>query len=515
MSLSFYIRLLVLGFFLQGTVFAQTPILHLTMDKSTPGKVQDFSGKRNHAEIMGNLRFVPDKFGDDCRALSFEGGGYLKIPHNTSLDLDKGFTSAAWLKLPYSNGLQWVTLICKGETLTEKPNSPAYRVQMTNSTASYNTASTKTIDIIRQSFPQGQWFHFATVFNGYSLTVYVNGVRANQFVVSDPIVNNREDLNIGRDIPGAIEFFEGIMDDLKVWDNVLTPNQIQKVYRDETHFHKGNACPPPPSVPSRPVVKQNRPKPDPTPPTPPATPDPNIPSWDQYTEQEEEPVVASTPPQPQPDPYDEEPEIDEPVTAVSTPPSSTYVPPTDTAYDFSEVARNNIVLVLDVSASMRQTNRLPLLKETFTNLLQYMREEDRISVIAFAGQSLILVEGVPATRSVRISSAIDKLNSKGDTKRKPALKSAFKLAQRYYIDGGNNRIILATDADNELPEIFKISEKIGESNVYLSIFSFGDYRNNRRDQFDLIAENGHGNHEKITVDNVEAALLRELKAIRK
>ncbi|MEL6133630.1 MAG: hypothetical protein AAFR59_09735, partial [Bacteroidota bacterium] len=69
--------------------------------------------------------------------------------------------------------------------------------------------------------------------------------------------------------------------------------------------------------------------------------------------------------------------------------------------------------------------------------------------------------------------------------------------------------------DNELPEIFNISEKIGESDVFLSVFSFGDYRNNRRDQFDLIAENGKGNHEKITPDNVEIALLRELKAIRK
>ncbi len=524
-------------------LIGQTPILHMRMDRENDIDMSDASGHGHTAKLIGGLTFVPDRFGNDCRALQFDGTGFLRIPHSADLNISQGFTAAAWMKLPYATDLQWVTLLCKGELPKETPNSPAYRVQFTSRTSSYNSASTKTIGNIRQYFIEGQWFHLATVFDGGQFIIYQNGKETARYTVYDDLSDNREPLNIGRDIPGNTEFFKGIMDEVKLWNKVLDKKTIKKLYEDDSYKNLGSACPKPapPATPStpiasvpddvptwqdmtpvpvtqapsappasqptpRPVRPRNpskpglQPKPTPPPATSPATPAISDPPAD--------PISTPAQADPLPDPFVE------PAPAVVDTPAAAPLPNPDTLYSFAGIAQNNLTLVLDVSSSMKSSNRLPLLKKTFLELLQYMRDEDKISIIAFAGGSKVVLDGISATRQSAIELSIERLGSAGSTKGKPALKKALRLAKKNYIKGGNNRIIMATDGEFELAGLLPIAEDIEDQGIYLSMFSFGFHKSEKEMTFEAIAETGNGYHANITKQNVESALLRELKAIR-
>ncbi|MEM7655798.1 MAG: LamG domain-containing protein [Bacteroidota bacterium] len=229
------------------SAFGQKPVLHLLMDQEPSQSLSDQSGKKNNAYLNGNLAFVPDRFGNDCRAIEFDGSsGYLSIPHDKSLSLSSSFTVSAWVMLPTgtrSQGLQWLTLVCKGENPQETAYSPAFRAQLTSATASVNTASTKTIGSIRQDFPMNRWFHVATVYDGYQLTIYADGREMGRYSLQDPIYANQEPLNIGRDIPGNKEFFKGMMDELKLFNDALTPAEVADLAQDQSSLGLGSACP--------------------------------------------------------------------------------------------------------------------------------------------------------------------------------------------------------------------------------------------------------------------------------
>lgn len=279
-------------------VFSQQAVLDLSLDRELNGQISDRSSKDHQVMMRGNLQFVPDRFGNDCRALYFDGyGSFLSVPHARSLNMSS-FTVSAWLKLPATgmNELQWITLICKGENPVEDNYSPAYRAQLTSYTASVNTASTKSVGTINQTFPESSWFHMAMSYDGQQMIIYRNGIEVDKFYAGDQISNNSEPLNIGRDIPGNREFFMGTMDDLKLFPTVLNRNQISRLAADRSDDGLGSACPPPPT-----------PQTPPTPRTPVAsqtsTSTQPVPDFSGYSERPSTPVtpapsqpVAQTPP---------------------------------------------------------------------------------------------------------------------------------------------------------------------------------------------------------------------------
>ncbi|MEM6262594.1 MAG: VWA domain-containing protein, partial [Bacteroidota bacterium] len=114
-------------------------------------------------------------------------------------------------------------------------------------------------------------------------------------------------------------------------------------------------------------------------------------------------------------------------------------------YNFENVADNNLVLLLDVSSSMRREDKLPLLKQSFKKLIKYMRQQDKISVVTYSSDAEVVLGGVSALRQKDIERALDELKSGGGTRSKNALRKAFRVAQQHFISNGNNRIILATD----------------------------------------------------------------------
>lgn len=241
------------------------------------------------------------------------------------------------------------------------------------------------------------------------------------------------------------------------------------------------------------------------------------------------------PPRPQPtrpEPVAEDPEPEPSVPAITqidvrpqqeeqyTPPP-TVVPPAVTMpaaadpYSFEGVAENNLVLLLDVSASMRKPGKLPLLKTSFAKMLDHMRPEDQVTVIVYSGSADVVIEAVSASQKEVIEAAISTLSGSGGTKGKAALRKAYNLARRHFIEGGNNRIIMATDGYFDVPALYDMAESGSTEDVSLSVFSFGNLAQNKINELSELAAKGGGNYQMIDEANVDTALLNEAKAVRR
>lgn len=186
----------------------------------------------------------------------------------------------------------------------------------------------------------------------------------------------------------------------------------------------------------------------------------------------------------------------------------------DSTYDLSGYAPNNLVMVLDVSASMNKPGKLPLLRDAFVNLLAFMRPEDKISVITYSGKAVLQLDGVPASEQEKIANTITGLKSLGETKPAKAIQMAYEQAQAHLIASGNNRIIFATDGGFDFSKLDKPLEKNGSAQIPLSVFYFGKQPAWKLKEMNKIARQGFGNAAHITTNTVTAALLREVKTIR-
>ncbi|MEZ4826209.1 MAG: VWA domain-containing protein [Bacteroidia bacterium] len=237
--------------------------------------------------------------------------------------------------------------------------------------------------------------------------------------------------------------------------------------------------------------------------------------------QNQPPVKENPHPAPEED-HDQVPVISKVDTKPRTIETPTVIPqtPVETVeitdpYSFDGVAENNLILLLDVSASMRKPEKLPLLKDSFKKLLEHMRPEDQVSIVVYSGDAEVILDGISAARQKTISDAIENLRSGGGTKGRTALRKAYSIASRNFISGGNNRIILATDGYFEVDDLYSIAEKNASNAVYLSVFSFGKLNDDKVKQLQTLAEKGGGNYAGITAENVDLALLKEAKAVRK
>lgn len=166
--------------------------------------------------------------------------------------------------------------------------------------------------------------------------------------------------------------------------------------------------------------------------------------------------------------------------------------------DRQEAPANNLVFLVDVSGSMDQPDKLPLLKRAFRMMLPQLRAEDRVSVVVYAGAAGVVLEPVSGRHNDEIMEALENLQAGGSTAGGEGIQLAYKLAEENFIKKGNNRIILATDGDfnvgvsseRELEEL--ITEK-REKGVYLSVLGFGE-GNLKDNKMELLADKGNGNY---------------------
>ncbi|MFT6319973.1 MAG: Ca-activated chloride channel family protein [Granulosicoccus sp.] len=168
---------------------------------------------------------------------------------------------------------------------------------------------------------------------------------------------------------------------------------------------------------------------------------------------------------------------------------------------------SNLVFLLDVSGSMSAQNKLPLLRKAFKLLVQQLRQEDKVSIVVYAGASGLVLPPTSGSDKHKIISALDNLRSSGSTAGAAGIQLAYKTAESTFIKNGNNRIILATDGDFNVgtsgnAALVKLIEEKRKSGVSLSILGFGmgNYKDGKMEQ---IADNGNGNYAYI--DNFEEA----------
>lgn len=198
-----------------------------------------------------------------------------------------------------------------------------------------------------------------------------------------------------------------------------------------------------------------------------------------------------------------------------------YIEKHDTVYVASQgenfmsmngYATNNMVLLLDVSGSMNNPDKLPLLKKSVLLLLKMMRKEDEVSIIVFSGKAKVALEPVSFKEEERIKKVIEELQSEGKTDGNAGIKLAYNVADKNYIRGGNNRIILATDGEFPVKaEIFDLVKEFSSQDIFLTVFNFGQSTMSAKNLKQLAAY-GKGNYEYIRRENADAKLVSEAKA---
>ncbi len=195
--------------------------------------------------------------------------------------------------------------------------------------------------------------------------------------------------------------------------------------------------------------------------------------------------------------------------------------------DYAHAPASNLVFLLDVSGSMYSDDKLPLLQESFGLLTENLTRKDRVSIVTYAGDDQIVLKGAYGNETKKIIKALDSLEAGGGTYGSKGIETAYALAEENYIEGGNNRIILATDGDlnigltseEELEEL--ITEK-KESGIFLSVLGFGT-GNIKDNKMETLADKGNGNYayidclreaNKVLVEEMSATLLTICKDVK-
>lgn len=187
------------------------------------------------------------------------------------------------------------------------------------------------------------------------------------------------------------------------------------------------------------------------------------------------------------------------------------------AVDFSETAPSNLVFLIDVSGSMYDPDKLPLLQQSFTLLAGNLTAKDRVSIVTYAGEDRVVLQGVRGNDTQTIVEALESLEASGSTNGSAGIETAYELAEEYYIPGGNNRVILATDGDLNVgltseEELERLITKKKDSGVYLSVLGFG-MGNIKDNKMELLADKGNGNYAYIdSLNEARKVLVEEMGA---
>lgn len=157
---------------------------------------------------------------------------------------------------------------------------------------------------------------------------------------------------------------------------------------------------------------------------------------------------------------------------------------------------NNLVFLIDVSGSMSSQDKLPLLKKSFAYLVGNLSPSDKISIVTYSGREQVVLDGCSGGDSDRILSAINGLKASGSTNGEAGLSEAYRIAEKNRIEGGNNRIIMASDGDlnvgiSSADELKSYVETKRDSGTYLSVLGFG-FGNYRDSNMEALADNGNG-----------------------
>ncbi|MFN6461724.1 MAG: von Willebrand factor type A domain-containing protein [Nostoc sp. DedVER02] len=177
---------------------------------------------------------------------------------------------------------------------------------------------------------------------------------------------------------------------------------------------------------------------------------------------------------------------------------------------------SNLVFLIDVSGSMNDPNKLPLVQQSLKLLVNKLRPEDRVSLVVYAGNAGVVLPATPGSQKSTILAAIDRLEAGGSTAGGQGIELAYKIAKQNFLKSGNNRVILATDGDFNVGvssdgELTRLIEQKREQGIFLTVLGFGtgNYKDGKMEQ---LADKGNGNYAYIdTLLEAKKVLVNDLR----
>lgn len=168
---------------------------------------------------------------------------------------------------------------------------------------------------------------------------------------------------------------------------------------------------------------------------------------------------------------------------------------------------SNFVFLIDVSGSMSDANKLPLVKSSLKMLTNKLRAKDRVAIVVYAGAAGVVLPSTSGADKQRIISSLDNLSAGGSTAGGEGIQLAYEIAQKNFVKGGNNRIILCTDGDFNVgvssdQGLETLIEKKRESGVFLTVLGYG-MGNYKDSKMQTLSQKGNGNNAYI--DNIQEA----------
>jgi Ca-activated chloride channel family protein len=175
----------------------------------------------------------------------------------------------------------------------------------------------------------------------------------------------------------------------------------------------------------------------------------------------------------------------------------------------------NLVFLIDVSGSMAEAKRLPLVKSALALLVEKLGERDQVAIVTYAGTSGLALPSTPCSQKRKILSAIDRLRADGSTNGGEGIQLAYRTAVQHFKPAGVNRIILCTDGDfnvgvTDPGALVRMIEEKARSGVALSVLGFG--MDNLKDAtMEQLADKGNGNYAYIdTLQEARKVLVEQL-----
>jgi Ca-activated chloride channel family protein len=178
-------------------------------------------------------------------------------------------------------------------------------------------------------------------------------------------------------------------------------------------------------------------------------------------------------------------------------------------------AAANLVFLIDVSGSMQDPDKLPLLKNAFRLLTRQMKASDRVALVVYAGAAGAVLDPTPGNQQAKISAALDRLEAGGSTNGAGGIRLAYDFARQGFIKGGINRIVLATDGDfnvgtTDFDALIDIVERERDGGISLTTLGFGT-GNYNDELLERLADAGNGNYAYIdTLSEGRKVLVEQL-----
>ncbi|HWB28780.1 MAG TPA: von Willebrand factor type A domain-containing protein [Chitinophagaceae bacterium] len=181
---------------------------------------------------------------------------------------------------------------------------------------------------------------------------------------------------------------------------------------------------------------------------------------------------------------------------------------------YESLPASNLVFLVDVSGSMDEPDKLPLVKESLNLLVDQLREQDKVALVVYAGNAGLVLPATSGEYKRKIKEAINNLEAGGSTAGGAGIELAYKIAGENFVKGGNNRVILCTDGDFNVgissdDGLENLIEKKREGGVYLTVLGYGT-GNYQDGKMQKLADKGNGNHAYIDgINEAKKVLINE------